>query len=159
MGTEIERKFLVANQGWGPAGDGVLQRQGYLSINEHGNIRVRIAGGTAVLTLKSSQVGLTRAEFSYEIPLAEGEEILEKLGGLMVEKTRYRRPFGEHVWEIDIFHGANEGLVTAEVEMASEEEPVQLPPWIGKDVSHDVRFRVAYLAEHPYASWQDAASS
>ena len=153
MGKEIERKYLVEGDAWGPAGDGSLQRQGYFAITERGTARVRIEGGRAILGLKSAQKGLTRAEFEYEIPLDEGEEILRTLCGLVVEKTRYKRTHGGKVWEIDVFHGENDGLVTAEVELEREDEEVDLPPWAGEDVSHDHRYRVAHLAQHPWGGW------
>ena len=153
MSREIERKFLVADDGWGPADDGSLQRQGYLAITETGTVRVRIEGGCAVLNLKSAQKGLTRAEYEYEIPLADGEEILATLCGFVVEKTRYRRTHAGHLWEVDVFHGENEGLVVAEVEIESEETEVRLPPWVGEEVSLDERYRVAYLSRHPYRAW------
>ncbi|MEM8883524.1 MAG: CYTH domain-containing protein [Planctomycetota bacterium] len=152
MGSEIERKFLVANEEWGPADDGNLQRQGYIAITEGGAVRVRVENGVAILNIKSKQVGLTRKEFEYEIPLADAEQLFE-LCGLVVEKTRYKRTYAGKVWEIDVFHGENDGLVAAEVEMESETETVELPPWVGEEVSHDVRYRVAYLSEHPWKSW------
>jgi CYTH domain-containing protein len=153
MGTEIERKFLVASDGWGPADDGALQRQGYIAITSQGNMRVRLEGDEATLTLKSNQKGLTRKEFTYVIPFEEGEQILDSLCPFVVEKTRYKREFGGHLWEIDVFHGANDGLICAEVELESEEQHVALPAWVGEEVSHDVRYRVAYLAEHPFDGW------
>ena len=117
---------------------------------------MRVAGGRARLNVKSAQVGLTRAEYEYDIPLDDAKELLE-LCPLVVEKTRFKREFAGHTWEIDVFHGRNDGLVTAEVEVASESETFQLPPWIGTDVSRDHRFRVAYLVDHPYAEWKDDA--
>jgi adenylate cyclase len=153
--TEIERKFLVAGDGWGPAADGVLQRQGYLLAEERATVRVRIAAGRATLTVKGPQRGLARAEFEYEIPVEDAEEIL-RLCPFRVEKTRHERSFGGRLFEIDVFHGENEGLVLAEVELAGENDPVALPPWVGKEVSHDPRFRAAYLARRPFRRWRDA---
>ena len=103
--------------------------------------------------MKSKQKGLHRAEYEYEIPLDEGEEILDTLCGFVVEKTRYKRDVGGHVWEIDVFHGENDGLVTAEVELESEDEAFELPDWAGEEVSLDKRYRVAYLSEHPWRKW------
>lgn len=153
MPQEIERKFLVANDGWGPAGDGRRQRQGYLAVTERGNMRVRIEEKEATLTLKGRQRGLARSEFEYEIPLDDAEAILAELCTFVVEKTRYLREHAGHTWEVDVFHGANEGLVTAEVEMESEAEEVELPPWVGADVSHDHRYKVSNLSRHPYREW------
>jgi CYTH domain-containing protein len=159
MSTEIERKYVVAGDGWGPADDGIRQRQGYLAITDRGTVRVRVAGGRARLNVKGAQKGLTRAEYEYEIPLADAEEMLDTLCGLVVEKTRYEREFGGRVWEVDVFHGENDGLVTAEVELASEEEEVLVPDWATEDVSRDERYRVACLARHPYRAWRDRDSA
>jgi CYTH domain-containing protein len=153
MGVEIERKFLVAGDGWRRGSPGVLQRQGYLWIDERGNARVRVEGGRATLTIKGAQRGLARAEFEYAIPPADAEEILATLCGFVVEKTRYRREHAGRVWEVDVFHGANEGLVTAELELAREDDAFEAPPWLGADVSHDPRYRVAWLSRHPYRDW------
>lgn len=155
MGTEIERKFLARAEGWSPGDDGVLQRQGYIAILDRGNVRVRVAGGQAWLTVKGRSSNLTQAEFEYPVPVGDAEEMLATLCGFVVEKTRYRREFAGRTWEIDVFHGENEGLVTAEVELESEDDEVELPPWVGAEVSHDMRYRVAYLSEHPYRSWKD----
>jgi len=152
MGKEIERKFLVANDGWGPGDDGRRQRQGYLTVKAP-VVRVRIEEDSATLTIKSAQVGLTRAEYEYAIPLEDAEEMLRTLCPFAVEKTRYLRRVGGHTWEVDVFHGANDGLVVAEVELESEDEVVELPGWLGEDVSHDVRYRVSYLSQHPHRSW------
>lgn len=153
MGSEIERKFLV--RGELPIADvaGSLQLQGYLAISERGTVRMRIEKGRAILGIKSAQKGLTRLEYEYEVPMAEGEEMLAELCGLVVEKTRYKLEHAGHTWDVDVFHGVNDGLVTAEVELESEEEEVQLPPWVGDDVSHDVRYRVAYLSQHAWPEW------
>lgn len=152
MGREIERKFLVAGDGWRPGDDGRHQRQGYLTVAAP-VVRVRIEAGCATLTIKSAQDGLTRAEYEYAIPLADADEMLDTLCPFAVEKTRYLRTFAGHTWEVDVFHGRNDGLVVAEVELGSEDEAVELPPWVGEDVSHDVRYRVAYLSQHAYKTW------
>ena len=158
MGSEIERKFLVAGDGWGPAADGRRQRQGYLAITDRGNVRVRVEEDVATLTIKGLQKGLTRDEFEYGIPLPDAERILERLCGLVIEKTRYRREFGGRTWEVDVFHGRNAGLVTAEVELESEDADVELPPWVGADVSHDTRYRVAHLSGSPYRDWKEGGA-
>ena len=154
MATEIEKKFVVAGDGWRPGDDGTLQRQGYLAIEETHTVRVRVAGGRARLNIKGRQVGITRAEYEYDIPLEDGEELLG-LCAVVVEKTRYKRHVGDHTWEIDVFHGVNDGLVTAEVELAAEDEEFERPPWVGEDVSEDHRFRVAALANRPFSEWKD----
>ena len=153
MGKEIERKFLVRGDGWRDGSAGSHQRQGYLAITEKGTVRVRVENGRAVLGIKSAQKGLTRSEFEYEIPLAEGEEMLATLCGGVVEKTRYKIRHADHLWEVDVFHGANEGLVTAEVELEREDEACERPDWAGEDVSMDVRYRVAHLSQNPWSAW------
>ena len=114
---------------------------------------MRVEGGRAILGIKSAQKGLTRREYEYEIPLEEGEEILDSICGLVVEKTRYKIEHAGHIWEVDVFHGANEGLMTAEVELEREDEQVELPGWVGDDVSHDTRYRVARLSESSWTTW------
>lgn len=153
MGSEIERKFLVRDASAVEGFAGSLQKQGYLAINERGTVRMRIEGGRAILGIKSAQKGLTRREYEYEVPMEEGEEMLAELCGLVVEKTRYKIDHAGHTWDVDVFHGANEGLVTAEVELASEDEEVELPPWVGEDVSLDTRYRVANLSQHAWPEW------
>lgn len=151
MASEIERKFLVRGDGWQPGPPGVLQRQGYLSV-EDPTVRVRIEGERATLTVKGAQSGLTRPEFEYGIPLADAEEML-RLCSFAVEKTRHAREFGRHLWVVDVFHGANEGLVIAEIELAREDESFALPLWIGAEVSRDPRYRVSSLARNPFRKW------
>ncbi|MGQ0612785.1 MAG: CYTH domain-containing protein [Planctomycetaceae bacterium] len=153
MPREIERKFLV-QQGFIPPGQGVLQRQGYLLAEARCSVRVRVEGGCASLCIKGPQTGLTRAEFEYAIPVAEAEELLGTLCPFVIEKTRHRLRHEGHTWEVDIFHGANEGLVTAEVELPSEDAAPALPSWIGQEVSEDPRYRVAYLSRHPFRRWR-----
>ncbi|MCK6461688.1 MAG: CYTH domain-containing protein [Planctomycetes bacterium] len=151
MANEIERKFLVRGDTWRPGPEGILQRQGYLSV-EDPTVRVRIEGPRATLTVKGAQKGLTRPEFEYGIPLADAEEML-LLCAFAVEKTRYVREFGGRRWEIDVFHGANEGLVIAELELAREDESFALPLWLGAEVSRDPRYRVSSLARNPFGKW------
>ncbi len=148
---EIERKFLVRGDSWRPGPAGVLQRQGYLST-EDPTVRVRIEGRRATIAVKGAQTGLTRPEFEYEIPLADAEAMLG-LCGFVVEKTRHAREFGGRRWEVDVFHGANEGLVIAEIELAREDESFALPLWLGAEVSRDPRYRVSSLARNPYGKW------
>jgi len=153
VGSEIERKFLVTNMKWLDGASGSLQRQGYLSITERGTVRMRIENGRAILGIKSAQKGLARREYEYEVPMSDGEEMLAELCGIVVEKTRYKIQHADHVWDVDVFHGANDGLITAEVELRSEDEAVELPDWVGEDVSLDVRYRVAHLSRHAWPEW------
>jgi CYTH domain-containing protein len=156
MGVEIERKFIVNGDGWKDGPDGHLQRQGYLAVTPTHTVRVRIEKGRARLNVKSAQTGLTRAEFDYDVPLGDAEQLMD-LCDPVIEKTRYLREFAGRTWEVDVFHGRNDGMVVAEVEIDDEDAQVELPPWVGAEVSHDMRFRVAYLVAHPYDEWKDDA--
>lgn len=154
MGIEIERKFLVSGDAWREGATGIPFRQGYM-LNESGRtIRVRIAGGRAFLTIKGKTVGATRTEFEYDLPVDEATILLDNFcNGPLIEKVRYTVEFAGHTWEIDEFSGDNAGLIIAEVELASESETIQLPPWIGEEVTHDPRYYNANLVNHPYRLW------
>ena len=154
MAEEIEHKFLVRTGLWSPKSDGVVFTQGYLSTDPERIVRVRIAGTKAFLTIKGRPKGLTRAEYEYEIPLADAERMLgEMCLGRLIEKTRYREPVGSYVWEIDVFHGENNGLVLAELEVFDERETFTRPSWLGTDVSYDERYSNASLSLRPIARW------
>ena len=154
MGMEIERKFLLVNDDWRQSGiKGLHLSQGYL--NEEGNtVRVRTADDKGYLTIKSKTKGISRMEFEYEIPLDDAMQLLTLSHTPVVEKYRYRIPFEGHLWEVDEFCGDNSGLVVAEVELKSEEEPYVKPAWIGEEVSADKRYRNTNLAKHPYKEWE-----
>ena len=153
MPNEIERKFLVANDSWRDGSLGVRISQGYLSQDPDRTVRVRTGGEGAWLTIKGRTQGITRAEFEYEIPVAEARELFALCLPAVIDKTRYRVCFGGHLWEIDVFHGENHGLVIAEVELADESISPVLPPWIGEEVSADARYFNSCLAARPYANW------
>ena len=153
MPTEIERKFLVADDSWRDGSAGVRISQGYLSQDPDRTVRVRIGGEGAWLTIKGRTEGITRAEFEYAIPVAEARELLVLCLPTIIDKTRYRVSFGEHEWEIDVFHGENHGLVIAEVELVDEAIFPALPPWVGDEVSADSRYFNSCLAARPYANW------
>lgn len=154
MAQEIERKFLVGNDSWRSGASGIRFRQGYLSTDPQRTVRVRLEGDRGVLTIKGLSRGLSRAEFEYPIPAAEAAILLDTLClRPLIEKTRYRVEHGGHLWEIDEFSGDNAGLVLAEVELSSEDEQVELPPWAGPEVSTDPRYYNANLVRHPFRSW------
>lgn len=154
MGSEIERKFLVSSDGWRTqtARSGVL-RQGYLATGASATVRVRIEGDNARLTIKGPTQGIHRAEFEYAIPRTDAEAMMALCQSGRIEKTRHRVPLGGKVWEIDEFSGENEGLVVAEVELASANDAVDLPPWVGREVSEDPRFFNANLSQRPFRTW------
>ncbi len=155
MAREIERKFLVVSDRWRQSAQGKTYCQGYIATAYPGqSVRVRIAGDRGYLTIKGPVQGLTRAEFEYEIPLLDAREMLETLCDRpLIEKMRYRLPLGEVVWEIDKFSGENEGLVVAEVELASEDQLFDRPDWLGEEVSGQVKYYNSSLVKSPYSQW------
>ena len=155
MALEIEHKFLLRDDSWRDlADDGQRMCQGYLAGNERMSIRVRVAGAQAWLNIKHAQSLTVRREFEYLIPLHDAEEILQHVCEQgQVDKTRYRVPVANHVYEIDVFHGANEGLIVAEIELRQEGEHFQRPSWLGEEVSQDRRYLNHYLAKHPFCTW------
>lgn len=144
MAKEIERKFLVSDTSIIDKCDrSVYIRQAYLSDRPESTVRVRIFGEQAFITIKSKNIGISRHEWEYEIPLKDAREILEKCHTTgTIEKTRYI--CGR--WEIDIFHGRLEGLALAEIEMHDADEQIELPAFIGKEVSGDNRYFNSCLA-------------
>jgi CYTH domain-containing protein len=150
VAAEIERKFLVNGDSWNDGSPGVRIAQGYLSFDPDRCVRVRLAGDEAWLTIKGRTEGITRAEFEYPIPPQDARELLEMCLPSVIDKTRHRIPFGGHVWEVDVFHDANEGLVIAEVELDDTSADPELPPWVGVEVSSDARYYNACLAVTPF---------
>jgi len=131
----------------------VLIRQAYLSTDKDRVVRVRSAGPRAYLTIKGPG-HISRAEFEYEIPLDDAALMLDRLclPGL-IEKTRYRQEFAGHMWEIDVFHGDNAGLVVAEIELREEGESFERPDWVLREVSGDPRYFNASLSRAPFKTW------
>ena len=156
MGQEIERKFLVKKEEWRPTGHGTKIRQGYLPQAGELLVRIRTQDDRAFLTLKGRTVGITRAEFEYEIPFADAEALLSFCQAPLIEKVRYLEPAGAHRFEIDCFFGENEGLIVAEIELPQEDAPFVRPPWLGAEVSDDPRYYNANLITHPYRAWGKA---
>lgn len=156
MAREIERKFLVAGDGWRLGARGVSYRQGYLSAGEGASctVRARVAGEHAWLTIKGPAAGGARDEYEYPIPVADAVEMLERLcAGGQIEKLRHRVPFAGRIWEVDEFSGENAPLIVAEVELESIAAEVSLPPWVGPEVTDDPRYTNAALARQPYSRW------
>lgn len=156
MAIEIERKFLVvdvsASAAW-RAAPGVVFRQGYLNRDKHRTVRVRVAGDAGFLTIKGVNVGATRAEFEYAIPVADAQALLALCEGPLVEKTRHVLVHQGTTWEVDAFAGDNAGLVVAEVELQSETQAFSLPDWLGEEVTQDARYFNSNLARQPFRSW------
>lgn len=154
MGKEIERKYLVKLEAWVPQGPGVHFKQGYLNSQKERVVRVRIEGDKAKLTIKGVTTGVTRSEFEYGIPVEDAGLLLDNLCEQpLIDKHRHKEQHGGNTWEIDVFHGPNEGLVVAEVELASEDERIELPGFIGAEVSSDPRYFNSNLLKNPYCSW------
>lgn len=155
MGKEIERKFLVTSAAYRDLARGVRYRQGYLSSAAERTVRVRTIDEKGFLTIKGITVGASRAEYEYEIPAAEADEMLANLCEKpLIEKDRYKVPFGGLLWEIDEFFGDNEGLVVAECELSSDDQKIEKPGWIGDEVTGDPRYYNANLARNPYRAWR-----
>lgn len=148
MGVEIERKFLVAGEGWQPQAIRSRRlRQAYMAVTREATIRVRIEDESAAwLTIKSATAQIARAEFEYAIPATEAEQLLELRTGRVIEKRRHIVPAGAAFWEIDVFSGALDGLVIAEIELETKDQAIPCPDWLGEEVTGDARFSNANLA-------------
>ena len=167
MGTEIERKYLVEPVAWQSHKAKLQQQdpnlgqkycQGYLPTSNETTVRVRIIGDRAYLTIKSKSQGYKRAEYEYPIPLADGESMLADLCSQpLIEKIRYKIPDGNLVWEVDEFLGANAGLIIAEVELTDEQQQIEPPHWIEREVT-DPKYYNSNLIKHPYSQWRTMES-
>lgn len=154
MGKEIERKYLVDVAAWKPRDEGIHYKQGYLSAQKERVVRVRIEGDQAKLTIKGPSRGVTRSEFEYAIPLDDAVILLDSLCERpLIDKHRHKEVHGGRTWEIDVFHGDNDGLVVAEIELASEDDTIELPRWIVREVSSDPRYYNSNLLKAPYRTW------
>lgn len=158
MAIECERKFLVTADDWRPAARPVAIRQGYLADERGVAVRVRIAGDAAFLTVKGARLtggaaGMSRLEFEYAIPLADGRALLGLCRPPLIEKVRHILDHEGHEWVVDVFEGDNAGLIVAEVELHRPDEPLVLPAWVGEEVTSDPRYLNVSLAKHPYRSW------
>lgn len=157
MGKEIEHKFLIISDTWQQAaGEGIAYTQAYLSSGR-ATVRARVAGDKGFLTLKGKAVGITRSEYEYQIPVEDAREMIRNLAvTAVVEKTRYLCLVEGETWEIDVFHGENEGLLVAEIELKAEDEVFELPDWAGECVTSDYRYANSNLANFPYSQWDES---
>jgi adenylate cyclase len=154
MAKEIERKFLVKSLNFADLAPGIPIKQGYISSGPNHSVRIRCYGARGFITIKGPTRGATRDEFEYEIPLADAKQMLANLcEHPPIEKTRYRIPVGNHVFEVDRFAGANEGLIVAEVELSSEDESIEMPDWVGREVTDDPRYYNSNLSRRPFSTW------
>lgn len=152
MAIEIERKFLVTGTSWQGA-EPTYYSQGYLNRDKYRTVRVRIAGDSGFLTIKGLTTGASRVEYEYPIPLTDAKAMLELCDGSVVEKNRRVIEHAGLNWEIDEFLGDNEGLVIAEVELDAEHQKIELPPWVGDEVTGDARYFNSNLSGTPYKLW------
>ena len=161
MGVEIERKFLVTSDAWRRAASRSTRiEQGYINDmaamrdgRQNASVRIRIAGDEAFLNLKSRELGTTRQEFDYPIPVGDAEALLALCVGGRISKVRHYVEHAGHTFEVDEFHGDNAGLVVAELELDRADAPFDRPDWLGDDVTEHVRYYNLALAERPYSRW------
>ena len=154
MGFEIERRFLVRGNDWRQLAAGQTEiRQAYLRLGNKVSVRIRINDNcAATLTVKSAPK-LRRLELEYSIPILEGEALIALREHSAIEKTRYQLPHGELTWEIDVFSGENLGLVIAEIELLHEHQHIDLPSWIGLEITGRPHYSNGFLARRPFSSW------
>lgn len=155
MGLEIERKFLVAGDFRPFAKNATRIIQGYLSSIPERTVRVRIKDNQGFLTVKGkgSESGTTRFEWEKEISAEEAQELIAMCEPGIIDKTRYLVEAGRHTFEVDEFHGDNQGLIVAEVELASEDEAFERPLWLAEEVTGDERYYNSMLMVNPYRNW------
>jgi CYTH domain-containing protein len=154
MGVEIERKFLVRDRGILTGLQGQRLVQGYLSHTPRATVRLRLQGERAWLTLKGENRGAWRREFEYPLPIDDARIMLDEMcPGGVIDKTRYRVPDQHRVWEVDVFHGDNQGLIVAELELTREDESFPRPAWLGEEVTADPRYYNSALSQTPYVLW------
>lgn len=157
MSIEIEHKFLLLNDTWrNEVSHACYYQQGYMSSLPTSSIRVRTANEHAWLNIKSATIGNQRHEYEYPIPLDDAQELLLNLCQKpLVIKTRHFILRQQHTWEIDEFHGDNDGLIIAEIELSSAEEAFDKPSWLGAEVTQDLRYYNNNLSKHPYKEWHN----
>ncbi len=155
MGKEIERKYLVKSDEFKKLAKGTSYRQGYLSTVKERTVRVRTIDDKGYLTIKGITIGASRVEYEYEIPAKEADDMLSNLCEKpLIEKNRYKIPFAGLTWEVDEFFGDNDGLIVAEVELKSEDQKIEKPAWIGKEVTTDPRYFNSNLTKNPFKNWK-----
>jgi adenylate cyclase len=155
MANEVERKFLVKGEFAPFAHKKTRIIQGYLSSVPERTVRVRVKGDKGFLTIKGigGASGASRFEWERELPLPEAEALLRLCEPGIIDKTRYRVAAGARAFEVDEFHGDNEGLLLAEIELAREDETFARPDWLGREVTGDERYYNSRLARHPFTCW------
>ena len=148
MAIEIERKFLVKNIPRREIQYSHKIRQGYIAKNKDRVIRIRQKENDYFITIKGNKIGISRFEFEYPIPRNDGEILLENFcQDEVIEKTRYYVESKGHTWELDVFHGNNEGLIVAEIELMSKDQAFHIPSWIGREVTDKEKYLLSYKIE------------
>lgn len=154
---EIERKFLVISDAFKTeAFNKTRISQGFLNTHKERTVRVRLKGDLGYITVKgkSSKNGLSRFEWEKEISKTEAEALLKLCEPTIIDKMRYEVKFGNHIFEVDDFFGANKGLVIAEVELKHESEAFNKPSWLGEEVTGDIKYYNSQLSKQPYTNWK-----
>ena len=154
MAIEIERKFLIKFLPNEKINHSHNIKQGYIVSDKDKVIRIRKKNDKYFFTIKGNTIGLSRQEFEYSIPKDDGKELLDnfcKIG--IIEKTRHYINHESNVWEVDEFHGDNQGLIVAEIELRSEDQNFKIPRWVGKEVTSDLRYYNMNLISFPYNKW------
>ena len=153
MPLEIERKFLVNSDDYKLSAKSVNIKQAYLSVDKNMAIRVRVEGIQASINIKSKKSERVNHEFEYVVPLDEAQSLIKMSPYPIIEKTRYVVEYKGKSWEVDEFHGDNEGLTVAEIELDEENEEFDMPPWLGEEVTANSRYLNSSLAKKPFISW------
>ncbi|MGL4581874.1 MAG: CYTH domain-containing protein [Flavobacterium sp.] len=153
---EIERKFLVNSL------DFIEQSykfnkitQGYLNSHPERTVRIRLKDELAFITIKgkSNEAGTSRLEWEKQIDFNEADQLINLCEDYVISKTRYLIKSGIHTFEVDVFHGDNEGLILAEIELSTENEVYDKPNWLGKEVTGDLKYYNSYIANNPFKNW------
>lgn len=153
---EIERKFLVTSYDFmQEAFKSTRIIQGFLNTDKHRTVRVRLKGEQGFITVKghSKNNGTTRFEWEKEISKAEAEALLGLCEPGIIDKNRFEIKVDNHIFEVDVFYGDNEGLIIAEIELAHENDPFKKPDWLGKEVTGNPKYYNSQLSKHPYKTW------
>lgn len=155
MAQEIERKFLVKGDFKPFVKKSTRITQGYLSSVPERTVRVRLKGEKGFLTIKGigNESGASRFEWEREVDPADVENLLKICEPGVIDKTRHLVEAGKHTYEVDEFYGENQGLIVAEVELASEDEAFDKPEWLGEEVTGDVKYYNSMLMKNPYTKW------
>ena len=154
MAIEIEKKFLINHIPFEQVKYAHKIKQGYIVSDKDKVIRIREKDDEYFITIKGNKIGLSRFEFEYKIPKSDANELFDnfcKIGS--ISKTRHYVDYNGHTWEVDEFHGENNGLVVAEIELESEDEQFEIPNWVIKEVTADARYYNMNLATHPFCKW------